>query len=58
MGESAGAQCLILDVSQGVLGEVKFDDCPSPRCWASSDPSSDFMAQRTGDTRILFSLPA
>lgn len=56
MGESAGARCPILDV--WVLGEVKFDDYPPLCCWASSDPSSDFTAQRTGDRRILFSLPA
>lgn len=39
----------------GGLGEIKFGECPTSTCWASS---SDFKAQRTGDRRILFSLPA
>lgn len=57
MSQADGARFLILDVLQGVLGEVESDGCLPSCWWDSSDPSSDLIEQRNGD-RILVFLPA
>lgn len=57
MSQADGVRFLILDVLQGVLGEVESDGCLPSCWWDSSDPSSDLIEQRNGD-RILVFLPA